>query len=71
MSDFVRIRSDYSPDTCMVIARSDDGDISMRIYGSGEMRIAMCGGFFHGNDLVRISEAFSNVIKVIKEITEQ
>lgn len=55
----------------MVIVRSEDGDISMKIYGEGEMRIAMSGGFFHGNDLVRVVEAFDNVIKVINEITGQ
>lgn len=71
VADFARIRSDYSPDTGMTMAMSDDGDIAIKIIGTGEMRIATSGGQFHGNDLCRVVEAFRNVIEVINDVTGQ
>ena len=70
MTNFVRIRSDYSPDTCLTIAMSEDGDISIKIYGDGEMRIATSGSRLHGEDLVKVLEAFQNVMNVIEEVTK-
>ena len=68
MSYFVRIRSDYSPDTCMVISQSEDGDIAVKVFGTGEMRITGEGGHLHGNDLVNVMEAFRNLMDVISEV---
>lgn len=70
MSNFARIRSDYSPNTCMSISMSDDGDISLKIYGEGEMRIATSGGHLHGEKLNKVIEAFSNVINTINDARE-
>ena len=68
MTDFVRIRSDYSPDTYLTIARSEDGDIALKIYGDDEMRIATSGSRFNGKDLAKILNAFQNVMNVIDEV---
>lgn len=65
MNWFARIRSDYSPDTCLLITRSEDGDIGIKIVGDGVMRIATSGGHLHGTDLVNVVDAFQNVIEVI------
>ena len=68
MNNFARIRSDYSTDTCMTIAMSEDGDISFKIIGTGEMRIATSGGHFHGLDLVKVIDAFRYAIDVINDV---
>lgn len=68
MTDFVRIQSDYSPDTYLTIAMSEDGDIALKIYGDDEMRITTSGSRFHGKDLVKILDAFQNVMRVIDEV---
>lgn len=63
--NMVTFISDYSPTTKLHIFRTDDGDIVLKIHGDGEMRIAMDGGALHGEDLVRVSEAFSTLIEVL------
>jgi len=68
MRNLVRIRSDYSPDTCMTIFQSEDGDIAVKVFGTGEMRITGEGGHLHGNDLVKVMEAFRNLMDVISEV---
>lgn len=68
MTDFVRIQSDYSSDTYLTIAMSEDGDIALKIYGDDEMRIAASGSRFHGKNLAKILDAFQNVIRVIDEV---
>ena len=68
MTDFVRIQSDYSPETYLTIAMSEDGDIALKIYGDGEMRISTSGSRFHGKDLVKVLNAFQNVMRVIDEV---
>jgi hypothetical protein len=69
MKDFVKIKSDYSPDTYLTIAMSEDGDIALKIYGDDEMRIATSGSRFHGKDLVKILDAFQNLMRVIDEVS--
>ena len=71
MTDFVRIQSDYSPDTYLTIAMSEDGDIALKIHGDDEMRIATSGSRFHGKDLVKILNAFRNVMDVIDEVQKK
>ena len=68
MIDFVRIQSDYSPDTYLTIAMSEDGDIALKIYGDDEMRITTSGSRFHGKNLVKVLNAFQNVMRVIVEV---
>ena len=68
MTDFVKIRSDYSPDTYLTMARSEDGDIALKIYGDDEMRITTSGSRFHGEDLAKILNAFQNLMRVIDEV---
>lgn len=58
--------SDYSPTTRLHVFQTDDGDIILKIHGDGEMRIAMNGGRLHGENLVRVSEAFSTLIEVLE-----
>ena len=70
MIDFARIRSDYSPDTCLTMTRSEDGDIALKIFGNGEMRIATSGSRLHGKDLVKVLKAFQNLMNVIDEVTK-
>lgn len=69
-NQFARIRSDYCPETCMLITRSDDGDVAIKIIGDGEMRIATNGSRYKGNDLVNIVDAFQNLINVIAQCEE-
>lgn len=65
MSSFAKIKSDYAPNTYLMISQSDDGDIGIKICGDGEMRIATSGGFLHGRRLCEVIEAFVNLIKVL------
>lgn len=65
MDGFARIRSDYSPDTLLLISRSEDGDVGIKIVGDGEMRIATDGGHLHGDALVMVIDAFQTLINVI------
>ncbi len=65
MVEFARIRSDYSHDTLLLISRSEDGDVGIKIVGDGEMRIATDGGHLHGDALVRVIDAFQTLINVI------
>ncbi len=58
----VRIRSDYDPDTSLLVSISDDGDCSFRIFGDGEMRIATSGGQFHGDQLVLICGTINRLV---------
>lgn len=66
----VKIRSDYSPDTCMLITRTEDGDVAIKIIGDDEMRITASGSRYKGNDLVNIIDAFQNLINVIAQCDE-
>ena len=67
---YAKIRSDYSPDTCLIIVMSEDGDISIKILGDGEMRIAMSGGHIHGKALCDIVNAFRKLMDVMDKISQ-
>lgn len=71
MTDFVTIQSDYSPDTYLTIAMSEDGDIALKIYGDDEMRITTSGSRFHGKNLAKVLNAFQNVMRVIDEVQKK
>ena len=60
-----RFESDYAPGTFLHITRLDDGDIVLKISGSGEMRIAMSGGKLHGERLVKCVEGFETAIDAL------
>ena len=70
MSNSAKLASDYSPDTAMRIIRTDDGDVVIRVFGTGEMRIAMSGGRLHGKHLVEVMSAFQTLIDAINRTTE-
>ena len=55
--EYIKVRSDYDPDTYMQIVHNDDGDFIFKIRGNGEMRIALSGGKFHGKQLWAICAA--------------
>ncbi len=57
------LRSDYSPETRLVLAKTEDGDVVMKIIGKGEMRIATSGGQFHGEELLEVLDAFQTIMK--------
>lgn len=63
--DYVKIQSDYSPDTYMRIHRICDGDVIFKIRGKGEMRIATSGGQFHGKKLIAILDAVKALMEAI------
>ncbi len=58
------VRSDYST-TKLSIMQTDDGDVIVKIYGSDEFRIATSGGQFHGEQLVKITEKFNELIDLL------
>ena len=59
-----KLRSDYSIDTCLLITQSDDGDVSLKIIGDGEMRITTSGSRIKGQDLLDLIGAFVTVIDI-------
>ena len=66
-----RLRSDYSPETTLSIIRNEDGDFCLRIFGKGEMRIAMSGSRLRGDEFFRVVDALQNLIDVIPEDGER
>ena len=62
---YVKVRSDYDPDTYMQIVHNDDGDFIFKTRGNGEMRIALSGGQFHGKQLAAICEASKALIEAL------
>lgn len=60
-----KVTSDYSPRTTLCMVQTDDGDISVKIFGKGEFRIATSGGQFHGKRLTEIATKFSELIDLI------
>lgn len=65
-----RLRSDYSPETTLFITRTEDGDVCLKIFGKGEMRIAMDGSMLKGKDHAKVIEAFQNLISVIESVND-
>lgn len=59
--------SDYSPGTNLRLIKLDDGDVIIKIIGSGEMRIAASGGKLHGEKLVQCLKGFDSVIDALIE----
>ena len=68
---YVKVQSDYSPETYLKMVRTDDGDIVFKICGEGEMRIATSGGQFHGKELVEIVKALDTFMDVINKSEEK
>lgn len=58
------VRSDYST-TKLSIIQTDDGDIVVKTHGSDEFRIATSGGQFHGEQLVKITSKFNELIDLL------
>lgn len=58
------VRSDYST-TKLSIIQTDDGDIVVKTHGSDEFRIATSGGQFHGEQLVKITNKFNELIDLL------
>jgi hypothetical protein len=61
--DMAKLWSDYDPETFMRIVITDDGDVSIAIYGKCEFKIA---GFNGGSQLK--SKVKQKVIKSFREI---
>lgn len=68
MNKIVKLQSDYDTTTKLTLVRTEDGDICFRIYGNGEMRIAMNGSQLRGYDHIRIIEALNELINTIDAI---
>ena len=64
-----RLKSDYSTNTVLSIVRSEDGDVCIKIFGDDEMRIATSGSRLQGDDLVRVIDAFQNLMDVIDSMS--
>ena len=62
----VIFQSDYS-DSVLRLVQTDEGDIVVKISGSGEMRVATQGGQLHGDDLVEVVNAFKKIIDVLEK----
>lgn len=62
---FIKVKSDYDPDTYMKIVHNSEGDVIFKIYGNGEMRIALSGGQFHGKELCTIIDAVKALMDAI------
>lgn len=62
---FIKVKSDYDPDTYMKIHHNSEGDVVFKIRGNGEMRIALSGGQFHGKKLCAIIDAVKALMDAI------
>ena len=69
--EIAKLRSDYDPDTFMRIVISDDSDVSLAIYGKGEMKLAG----FNGGGLVSgkrdIISAFRKILNILNEEAQE
>lgn len=71
MYKIARLYSDYAPDrTHLIIVRTEDGDVSLKIMGNHEMRITTSGSNLHGQHLVHVLDAFQRLIDAINEEEE-
>lgn len=66
MAKVARLRSDYSPRTVLTMVLTDDGDVCMRIFGDGEMRIATSGSQLKGEDHIRVLDALKTLIDAVE-----
>lgn len=66
MAKIARLRSDYSPKTVLTMVLTDDGDVCMRIFGDGEMRIATSGSQLKGEDHLRVLDALKTLIDAVE-----
>lgn len=67
----VTFESDYAPGPTLQIVQTDDGDIILKVRGSGEMRIATSGGKLRGRKLVECVEGFSKIITALEKDDEK
>ncbi len=65
---YAKIKSDYGNHTSLVIARNEDGDVCIKIFGDEDMRIAVSGSRLKGGNLIKVVDAFQNLIDVLNEI---
>ena len=68
--EYIKIQSDYDPNTYMQIVHNYDGDFVFKIRGNGEMRIALSGGQFHGKQLAAICEAIKALMVAFTQTGE-
>lgn len=68
---YVKVQSDYAPDTYLQLVHNDEGDFVFKIRGSGEMRIAVSGGQFHGKQLGAICGAAKALIAALSGETSE
>ena len=68
MAKIARLRSDYSPKTVLTMVLTDDGDVCMRIFGDGEMRIATSGSQLKGEDHIRVLDALKTLIDAVESV---
>jgi hypothetical protein len=61
----VKIQSDYGINTYLIITKTDDGDVVLKIIGNEEMRIATSGSRFEYNTLWDILKALNQVIEAV------
>lgn len=66
MAKVARLRSDYSPKTVLTMVLTDDGDVCIRIFGDGEMRIATSGSQLKGEDHIRVLDALKTLIDAVE-----
>jgi TATA-box binding protein (TBP) (component of TFIID and TFIIIB) len=67
--DVVKLNSDYDPDTFIRITNSDDGEITVGVYGKGEFVIAGLNGGSQLESTVKIKliNAFRQIIYILQE----
>jgi TATA-box binding protein (TBP) (component of TFIID and TFIIIB) len=67
-----KLKSDYDPDTFMRIVETEDRDVSIAIYGKGEMKIAGIGGggYLKSEIKWKVIDAFSQIITALQENEE-
>jgi hypothetical protein len=67
-NNFAIVRSDYDPGTIMRIVRTDDMDISIRICGKGEFKIAGIGGggYLPIDRKMKVIKLFSDIIDTLQ-----
>jgi TATA-box binding protein (TBP) (component of TFIID and TFIIIB) len=70
--DTAKLRSDYNPETFIRIVISDDGDVSIAIYGKGEFKIAGFngGGYLKSESKRKVIKAFREIVNALREETE-
>lgn len=61
----VKIQSDYGVDTYLIITKTDDCDVILKIIGNEEMRIATSGSRYKGETLWNILKGLNEVMNAV------